>query len=385
VTTVWVAGELATIVGMILLATRRPVSQPLFRWLPVPLWCYALPIAAVALGWLPRHDPAYRSLTESLLPVALGLLLLGTDLPAVIRSGSQALLAMIIGSAGVMVGAPLGVWLLRTHLPPDAWKGAGSLAATWTGGTMNLLALRSVFETPDRIFAPLIIVDALTAYSWMALLVALSGAQGPINRWLGASNVTRASASQISGASSATRSPWASRLGCALLILVLVGTMRVLAEHLPLTRLVSSTSGWTVLLVTTVTLLLSLLPRVRHLGCYGSQLGYPCLYVVLAATGAQASLEALWAAPTWLLVGVITVLVHGLVLVSAGRFFRWPLGMLATVSQADIGGVVSAPLVGAVYHQDLVPVGLLLAVAANAVGTYLGLLSALLAHVMIGH
>jgi uncharacterized membrane protein len=43
-----------------------------------------------------------------------------------------------------------------------------------------------------------------------------------------------------------------------------------------------------------------------------------------------------------------------------------------------VGGVVSAPLVGAVYHQSLAPVGLLLALAGNAIGTYLGLASATL-------
>jgi uncharacterized membrane protein len=93
---------------------------------------------------------------------------------------------------------------------------------------------------------------------------------------------------------------------------------------------------------------------------------------VLAATGAQASLTALAAAPAWLLFGVITVLVHGVLLFAVGRWLRLPIGLLATASQANVGGVVSGPLVGAVYHQALAPVGLLLAMAGNAIGTYVG-------------
>ena len=95
--------------------------------------------------------------------------------------------------------------------------------------------------------------------------------------------------------------------------------------------------------------------------------------------GAQASLKALWSSPAWLLVGLITVAVHGIALIGAGIILRVPLGVLATASQANIGGLVSAPIVGAVYQKDLAAVGLLLAILGNALGTYLGLLSAWLA------
>jgi len=101
------------------------------------------------------------------------------------------------------------------------------------------------------------------------------------------------------------------------------------------------------------------------------------LYLVLAATGAQASIAALWSAPAWLAVGAGVALLHGTVLLMTGRWFRISLGLLATASQANLGGVVSAPLVGAIYHRSLAPVGLLLAMAGNAVGTYLGWLSAI--------
>ena len=375
---------LTLIVAAILVASRRPAWQHVFQWLPVPLWCYAIPIAMVALGWLPSGHPAYRSLTDHLLPFALGLLLLGVDLPAVIRTGSRALIAMVVGAAGIMMGAPLGVWLLQSHVPSDAWKGAGALAGTWTGGTMNLLALRSILETPDTMFAPLIVVDAVIAYSWMALLVAASGFRAPINRWLRASEVAGMPA-QAQAVNSSSQHGWSARIACLLIALALLLAARRLAPHLPSILFISSSAGWAVLLVTTMALSLSLIPPIRRLGEQSSRLGYACLYLVLAATGAQASFEALWSAPMWIVVGAVTALVHGITLLLAGRACRIPLGILATASQANIGGVVSAPLVGAVYDQSLAPVGLLLAMAGNALGTYLGLLSALICRHMVGH
>jgi uncharacterized membrane protein len=377
---------LAGIVAAILAAEREPRLKLLFRWLPVPLWCYALPAIAVTLDWLPREfpdQPIYRPLTTALLPVALALLLFGVDLAAVGRAGRRALRAAAMGALGIAVGAPVGVWLLQGFLPAEAWKGAGALAGTWTGGTMNLLALRTVLETPDSVFAPLIIVDALIAYRWMALLVAASSAQEPINRWCGAREViepARSAAARARAGSSGGRA-----IGAAVGLAVGVAlAAQAIGSRLPTAFLIHSGSGWAVLLVTTTALALSLVPRVRALGPAAERMGLPCLYLVLAASGAQGSLSALWTTPAWVGVGVVAMLAHAAALAFAARRWRLPLGLVATASQANVGGVVSAPLVGAVYHQSLAPVGLVLALAGNAIGTYLGIASATLCRWLVG-
>ena len=369
---------LMVIAAAILCASRQRRMASLFQWLPVPLWCYALPMVAVSWHMLPDATAPYRAITEWALPLALGLLLLGIDLRAIVHAGGAALLAAVVGALGVIVGAVLGVWLMRTHLPPDAWQGAGMLAGTWTGGTMNLLAVQTILAAPQSTVAPLIIVDALIAYGWMALLVGASAGRHTINRWLGAADTLPITSSAPLSASHNGRRWWAILLSCIGIATLMVGSARLIGAHLPTSRWISSASGWTVLLVTTAALALSLLPYIRHCGTVGTVLGYPCLYLVLAATGAQASWRALQTAPGWIVVGLIVVLVHGGMLWLVGRCARVPLGILATASQANIGGVVSAPLVGAVYHQSLAPIGLLLAVAGNALGTYLGLCAAML-------
>lgn len=382
----WPVGALSLIVVGILLAHRGTRLQPLFRWLPLPLWCYALPVVAVTLGWLPSEpsDMArYRSLTAWLLPAALALLLLGVDLSAVARSGGRALTAAAAGAMGILLGIPLVVRLLHHWLPPDAWKGAGALAGTWTGGTMNLLALRVILETPEEVFAPLIVVDAVIAYGWMALLVAASAFQQPINRWLRAEACLETTPTRAITPTAASPRVGAVALCLVLAVGVVVGA-RTAADALPASRIVASSTGWTVLLVTTVSLGLSLIPSIRRLGACGDVIGNPCLCLVLAATGAQAGLRAFWSAPAWLVVGVGAVLIHGGIMALVGRWGRIPLGTLATASQANIGGVISAPMVGAIYHRSLAPVGLLLAMAANALGTYLGWGSALLCRWLTG-
>jgi uncharacterized membrane protein len=133
-------------------------------------------------------------------------------------------------------------------------------------------------------------------------------------------------------------------------------------------------------LVTTLSLGLAAIPAVRSAALPGSGLGYAGLYLILGALGVQANLSALIAAPLWVVVGIGWVLIHAGFLLLAGKWLRLPFALLATASQANIGGVVSAPLVAAVYDQRLAPVGLLLAVAGNAVGTYLGIAAASMSH-----
>ena len=373
---------LVMLVALLTCASAARTLRPIFHWLPVPLWCYGVPMLLNAFHLVPTAHPAYRWIMDQWLPVALGLLLFGMDLSGLRRIGSRALLAMAAGSLGIMLGGPIIFWLVRAHLPPEAWKGVGALAATWTGGSLNMLALRTVLEIPPEVFAPLVVVDALVAYGWMALLIGCQAWSPRINRWLGASDAQTA---PVTVEAPARAWKWQSAGGCLAVAIVLALVCRRIATVLPVGGFVASRSGWTILLVSASALLLSAIPLMRRLGRHGSVVGSPSLYLVLAALGAQASLGALATTPWWIVVGVGCVTIHGMVLLAAGRWLRLPWGVLATASQADVGGVVSAPLVGAVYGQDLAPIGLCLALVGNAIGTYAGLAAASVAKCGLPH
>lgn len=364
----WPVVVLCAFVGALLLAHRLPACAPLFRWLPVPLWCYALPMAAASLGWLPSSAPAYRTLTSAVLPFALTLLMFGIEVRTLARIGAPALAATAVGSLSIVAGAPLVAALFAKHVPAEAWKGVGTLAATWTGGSMNLLALKTILATPESMFTSLIVVDALVAYSWMALLVGLAPHRASIDRWL--------KAEPLPAPALPDRLPDTGRRGTggAVLaaLLITIGSS-LLAARLPANALVTSRHGWTILLATSGGLAGSFVMRG---GAGAERVGYPCLYLVLSAMGAQASLSALRSTPVWIAIGFGTALVHGITMLGLGTLLRLPLGLLATASQANLGGVASTPLVGAVYEQRLAAVGLVLALGCNAAGTYLGLAAA---------
>jgi uncharacterized membrane protein len=109
---------------------------------------------------------------------------------------------------------------------------------------------------------------------------------------------------------------------------------------------------------------------------YGSnRAGFFLLYLVLASIGAKTSLSYLGDLPVFLLAGVTWILIHAACLLAAGCLLKAPMALLASASQACIGGPASAPVVAGIYHPQLAPVGLLLAVLGNILGTFLGLIT----------
>ena len=80
--------------------------------------------------------------------------------------------------------------------------------------------------------------------------------------------------------------------------------------------------------------------------------------------------------PEFILVGILWIVIHATCLFVAGKIFKTPMFLIATSSQANIGGPVTAPIVASVYQKSMAPVGLLMAVFGSILGIYAGLLCA---------
>ena len=94
---------------------------PYFKYLPEPLWCYFLPTLLSTVGWIPQDAPIYGVMSKKLLPACLILMLVGTDLKAIIRLSPRALLAMFWGSVGIGIGGLVTYMLLfKTAIFPGA-------------------------------------------------------------------------------------------------------------------------------------------------------------------------------------------------------------------------------------------------------------------------
>jgi uncharacterized membrane protein len=374
--------EFVALVGGLQFLKSRPGARRVFQFLPVPFWCYFIPTVLGLVRFFPTVSPLYGLLSGIGLPVCLCLLLFNADPGVIRRAGSPALGAMALGSAGIVCGAVAAAVLFAGSLPPESWKGLGALSASWTGGSVNMLAVKEALGTPEEVFAPLLVVDTLGAYGWMAFLIFMAPRQARFDRLWG-SRETALFTAPPSGARSSW--PWGlvppAAVATAWGSWVAGKTWGPSLSH-SVSRLVPglgagfSPGTWTILFVTTAALALSASGRVSARPERTERWGQNMLYVLLASLGARADLRSVAEGPVFLAAGGVMLATHAVFLAAGAKLFRWPLGLSATASQACVGGTVSAPLVGAVYRADLSTVGLLLAVAGNVAGTYVGLATA---------
>jgi uncharacterized membrane protein len=251
-----------------------------------------------------------------------------------------------------------------------------------------MLAVKEGLHAPDNVFAPMVIVDTVITYSWMGLLVALAPWQETWDRWVKADRSTlddvtkrlKTLGKNDSGmeTDSSPPSPWHALWLVAGSMAVGVLCLRA-GDHLPPTTSLTA-SGWAFLLVTAAGIGLSLTPAAKLERFGASRWGYLCLYLLLAAIGSKARFQYIFQAPLLIVMAYLWVFIHAGILAIYGYFGRIPMFFLVTSSQANIGGTASTPIVAGVYQPPLAPLGLLLAIAGNVIGTYAGMLIANACH-----
>lgn len=380
-----IVAVLLTIEALVLALSRHERTRRFFDLLPSVFWIYFLPMLAATFGLITPNSPVYGMIIAWLLPASLVLLLLPVDMRAILRLGPTALAMFFIGAAGIMAGTVLSFALFKPLVGPEFWSGFGALSASWTGGSANMIAVKEALSVPDAVFAPMVIVDTVVPYLWMGFMIAMVGLQPAFDRW---NRSDRAILDHFGEQAVKHLATCGSRRTAAGILLALAvafaggGAAHMIARQLPQIRDVVTTYTWTIMAVTLIGILLSFSP-LRNLERSGaSRTGYDLLYFVLTAIGAKASVASIGSALVLIAAGLVIVAVHAVVLLIGARLLRAPLFLVAAASQANIGGVASAPVVAEVYHPGLASVGLLLAILGNIVGTWLGIVCAQLCRMM---
>ena len=370
---------LLSLIGLIYWLQDQDVLKNIFKYMPPVIWIYFLPMVSTTLGITPETSPLFDWVKLYLLPTSLILLLLSANLPALAKLGPKAIGTMLIGTLGVIIGGAVSLAILGRWLPVDAWKGMGTLSGSWIGGSANMVAVGTSIGTREDLFGIMIIVDTVVGYGWMGVVIFLSAYQEKLDRWNGAdTSVVKTLNTHMKMKGQHGRRPMEFKdLITMVSIGMLAGFLSLkLGQWLPDIGKVLTSFGWTIIIVTALGIILSF-TRLRELENAGaSHIGNVFLYLLLATIGAKADLKAITEAPLFLAAGVIWIMIHAVILFWGGRLLKAPMFLIATSSQANIGGIVSAPIVATVYQKSLAPVGLLMGVMGNVIGVYFGLLTA---------
>ena len=351
---------------------EQKTQWKLFNFIPPLLFIYSVPVVLSNTGILPSASPAYDVLGQFGLPVFITLLLLSIDVGAAVRIMGKGVFVMLLGTVGVVVGAPIGYFVVHRWLPADAWKGFGALAGSWIGGTGNMAAVAGGLETPPEIFGLAVLADNAIYVIWLPILLGSKAFAEKFNKWarVSESRVAEMEAAAKAEVSKDVEEPVKMRQLLYLAAIALSATALAawIAPMLPVIEPILSTSTWRVLIVTTIGILLSLTPARRLPRSH--EIAMAIVYIFVAGMGARASLAGLGDAPAFLLGALIWIFIHGLFCLAGAWIFKVDVHSAAIASAANIGGAASAPVVAAYHRESLVPVSILMALIGYAIGNY---------------
>lgn len=396
-----VFGVLMVILAVIFYTSQsqHPMWKKFYAVVPALLLCYFIPGLLNTLGIVDgEHSQLYWMAKNYLLPTALVLLTLSIDLKSVLKLGPKALLLFIAGTAGVVLGGPLVLWIagmvdpsLLGDGPESVWRGMATMAGSWIGGGANQAAMKEVFDVGSDVFGKFVAVDVIVANIWMVVLLFMAGRSGLLDARRGADVSAIDDLQKRIEDYQAQNSRIFSLTDLILILAAGFGATALahacggvitpfLIEYAPWTAKYSLTSGffWIVVLATTFGLIMSF-TRVRSLeGAGASKVGSAALYVLVATIGMHMDLASIVKDPELFVIGLAWISIHAGMMLLVARLLRAPVFFMAVGSQANIGGAASAPVVASAFNPALAPVGVLLAVCGYALGTYAAYICGLL-------
>ncbi len=363
---------------------EKKTGWKLFNFIPPLLFIYILPaffsnVHFGGVSLIPNHSPVYSWMGDYLLPVFLVLMLLNVDVVSTVRVMGRGVFVMLIGTLGVMVGAPVALFIVKGWLGPEAWTGYGALAGSWIGGTGNMAAIQEMVGTPGAEFGLAVIADNLVYLVWLPILLQSKNLAGWFNKFTGVSEQNLEKMKEEAEKLVIDKGAPAMRHILYLVALGMGATWLAItiANAIPTIGNIVTASTYKILLVTTFGLALSFTPARKIPASH--ELAMALVYLFVARMGAKTDVAGLAGQAVPFVAGAyIWIFIHGAFILLAAKLFKIDIHTAAISSAANIGGAASAPIVAAYHNEKLVPVSVLMALIGYAVGTYAAYITALL-------
>lgn len=362
------------------------------RWaakIPGAVLALLIALAASNFGLIPTDAPAYDAVWGYIVPLAIPLLLFQLDLHALFKESGRLLIIFLISSVGTMLGALIGFFMLKDHIP-ELGKITGMISASYTGGGVNFAAMTARLEPSKDITAATIVADNLMMACYFFILIGISGSYAVRKIWgspyqdeldkNGTSNQNMAA--DYWQTKPISLQSIALSLGASMAIVAVAFTVSkwlkgILGEGSNMaTNMLFSLVTDKYLLLTSLTLLVIVLFRngVRKLD--GSQeLGTYGIYLFFVVIGIPASIPLIIQNAPLLFVFTLTVaMVNLLITLIFGKLLKFSIEEIVLACNANVGGpTTAAALAIGKGWRDLIGPILLIGTVGYIIGNYVGM------------
>lgn len=334
------------------------------------VWTGGLAILLSNVGIMPRQADAYEFVKSYLVPMAIPLFLFRVNLKEIFRETGRTLIAFIVGAAGTVLGATVG--LTMVELGALEAELTGVFVATYTGGSMNFAATAQALELNDgAMLSAALAADSIVGKSYLMIL-ALLPSLAIARRLYGTARNERHDSGDDPISGGPDEMDIHRLISAVALSVIVCGAGFGLADLLGVPQ-------YGILFVTLLALIPgTAFPRASMTLRGSFEIGVIFAYLFFAAVAAGADVSILFEiAPSVMIFAMIIVIIHACIVFPAGRLLGLSLPEVITASNACVlGPTTAAALAAARGWSALVTPGLMAGVFGYAVGTFLGVIMA---------
>lgn len=339
---------------------------------------------------IPTEAKAYDFIWDYVVPLSLPFLLFKVNLRKIWKESGRLFLMYIISSFGTVIGGFIAFFLLKDSIPEPASVSA-MMTGTYTGGSVNLVAMADAFKVSSETVSASVVADNLIMVLYFFVLIIIPTLKWFTKRFKTFQDYSSKTYSNIESENNRTIKQISIKdiakgfsLSFAIVVLSTelskIITQTIISENI-FFEIIKGFLGNKYALITTFSVLLaSLKPKLTE-NIEGTQeMGTFMIYIFFAVIGVPASIYLIFTkAPQLLIFCMIIVFVNMLFSFVFGKIFGFNLEEICLVSNANIGGPTTAAAYAIAKGWNiLVAPSLLVGTFGYVLGNYYGIFTGMI-------
>lgn len=344
---------------------------------------------------IPTDAPVYDNVWSYVVPLAVPLLLFNANMKRIWRDSGRVMGIYLLSGFGTIVGGFVAFNLLK-GLIPNLKNITPMFVATYTGGSVNFVAMSQSFQVPGETVSAGFVADNLLMAVYFFVLIAIPAIPYFMKKFShpyidalessGKDSNSETISAQFWGRKEISLKDIAFSIAVAFAIVaVSVQLSALFSSMIPTTNffftLINGLLGNKYLVITTITMALaSIFPSFFNELKGASEIGTFLIHIFFAVIGAPASIYLIITqAPLLLVFAAIIILFNMVFSLLFGKLLKFSIEEIIVASNANVGGptTAAAMAVSKGWTELIIPailVGTLGYIIGNYYGIFIGTL-----------